>query len=722
MKHRVALALSLISLAVLAGCGGSGSSTPPTSSQPLSKNWQLTLADQIDPTSGADFTGGLTGGFLLQTGKTVAGSFNYAIAPAGTVPCAGGAASVSGTVSGQSVTLNVVAGGQTFTLMGTLSSDGTSMMGNYTTSAGVPVSGGGVCGAAQTGATWSAVAIPAITGTFQGDIHNGSVYQLTGNLLQGPNVGAAGATVTGELISANDPCFVHASVTGTISGSSVLLSVIADNGAVLGQIGTTGGTAATFGNAGGGGGLVLRGINGGGFSTSSKCSAGGGNVCLGTLAANCAQPVSFSFSSIAFPPQLVGSSRSQTVTLTNTDPSGTSQSGTLTFNVGSSEFGIVPAPNFSAQGNAPCPSALPPGTAEPFTLVPNQSCTITLTFTPQQSCTWGPNKDENNPNNVPPLKCPAPLPPASLIADVASSPDGDTSFMEVISGTGLSAIEPVEAQLGFSAIAQGQTSPQQILTLVNSSASPVTILPAVSGTTCVPGPITVPRAPGAVPGLQIVTQGSLVLPATYACDLDSVSGLPNFPISSDNCTGVTLGPGKSCTFEVTFTPQPGIANANDLTTNDSDYFIQLSTLQCAGAVTSSCEIDSGRFPIDIKWNNQSPLRISPSGGFDFGIQVIGTDTVQSFTVQNDATDPAFITPTNPSGTTVEIVGISTSASSGFSQTNTCGSSLAPGANCTITVIFHPTGASLAQDIVVIQPKDPLSEGIAQRIYVWGRGQ
>ena len=201
-----------------------------------------------------------------------------------------------------------------------------------------------------------------------------------------------------------------------------------------------------------------------------------------------------------------------------------------------------------------------------------------------------------------------------------------------------------------------------------------------------------------------------------------MSGLPSFPISSDSCTGTTLNPGKSCTFDVAFAPQPGIAGANDLTSNDSDYFIQLSTLQCTSGVTSSCEIDSGRFPIDIKWNNQSPLRISPNTGFDFGTQVIGTDTVQIFTVQNDATDPAFITPTNPSGTTIEFAGISTSANSRFSQTNTCGTSLPPGASCTITVIFHPTGSKLAQDTVVILPKDSLTEGIAQTIYVWGRGQ
>ena len=736
MKHRVALALSVLGLAVLAGCGGSSTSNTGTNPQPLSQNWQLTMADQTDG-QGNDFTGGLTGGFLLQKGNTVTGSFSYGIIPApvqvNSVPCAGGSAQVSGTISGQTVTLTVTAGVQTFTLTGTVSADGSSMMGNYTTTGGVPLDGGGTCGVAQTGATWSAAAVPAITGSFQGNIHDGPVYAITGTLLQGANAGASSATVTGELFSEDDPCFTHAFLNGTISGSSVLLSVIGDSGLTIGEIGSGGGPGsapapAVFGAAGKGGGLILRGLSPGGFIP-IRCpkNAGGGNICLGTGSATaCRQPISFSMSSVVFPPLAVKMSRSQTLTLTNTDPKGATQSGTLTFGVVPSDFSPpAPAPplyNFSEQDTcAPPPTNI--GDAVPFTLAPNQSCTVTVTFSPVQSCTRNPLQTDADPSAVPPLQCPSVLPLAQLTVAVPTSADGNDTFSVDISGTGLSAIVPVEAQLGFGAVAQGQTGPPQTVTLQNTGAGPVRILPAIRGATCVP-PFTGPRTHGVVPGLQVVTQGSFFLPDSYACDVDDISGLPSFPITSDQCTGVLLDPGKSCTLDIAFAPQPGIAGANDITSSAFDYFLQLSTLQCTRpeAPDSPCEIDSGRFPIDIKWNNQSPLRISPNTGFDFGVQTIGSDTVQSFTVFNDPTDPAFINASNPTGTTIEFLSLSTTSSSRFSQTNTCGSSLAPGSSCTISVIFHPTATSLAQDRLVIQPKNDLTEGIAQIIYLWGRGQ
>lgn len=220
-----------------------------------------------------------------------------------------------------------------------------------------------------------------------------------------------------------------------------------------------------------------------------------------------------------------------------------------------------------------------------------------------------------------------------------------------------------------------------------------------------------------MPGLQVVSpaKDGSPFPDNSVCHFDlSTAGPPNFPITNDQCSGVTLDPGKTCTFNIAFAPQPDLANANDLTTTLDDFFVQLSSVPCSASVNTFCEIDSGRVPIQIKWNNQSPLRISPNAGFDFGIQSIGTDTIQTFTLFND--------PTDPNSTTVEFLSISTKSTSRFSQTNTCGASLAPGGSCTIDVTFHPTSTSLAQDTVVITPKNNLTEGAVQNIYLWGRGQ
>jgi len=58
-----------------------------------------------------------------------------------------------------------------------------------------------------------------------------------------------------------------------------------------------------------------------------------------------------------------------------------------------------------------------------------------------------------------------------------------------------------------------------------------------------------------------------------------------------------------------------------------DYFLELNTLQCSSAdnVTSNCEIDSGRFPVELKSESTKPAAdfpqwrgwiLEPDGGPD----------------------------------------------------------------------------------------------------------
>ena len=105
----------------------------------------------------------------------------------------------------------------------------------------------------------------------------------------------------------------------------------------------------------------------------------------------------------------------------------------------------------------------------------------------------------------------------------------------------------------------------------------------------------------------------------YNCDSDSGTSLPNFQISSDTCTGATLAPQEGCSLQITYVPQPNTV----IPSGGLDYFLELNTLQCwpAGTTPSEsnpCEIDSGRFPVELKANGPSTLRMSPSAGLDFG--------------------------------------------------------------------------------------------------------
>jgi hypothetical protein len=77
--------------------------------------------------------------------------------------------------------------------------------------------------------------------------------------------------------------------------------------------------------------------------------------------------------------------------------------------------------------------------------------------------------------------------------------------------------------------------------------------------------------------------------------------------------------------------------------------------------------------------NGDLVTLSPSG-LGFGAQLVGTPSTQQ-----------TVTMTNISISPVTISGVTTGGSNGseFAQTTTCGSGLAPGANCTVTEVFTP---------------------------------
>ncbi len=714
MKKPVHCLLLLTCLAVLAGCGGSSNSGQPANGA-LAGNWQFTMAAPADNS----YLGGIQGGFLLQKDKSVTGGVVYAVqlpAQAGGVPtlCSGGSAPVTGTFDGTTVNLTVAAGKLTFTLTGT--SNGTTMMGTYTSTDGQG------CGTAQSNLQWSATLVPPLTGTVQGSFHsaiNPSLrdqnFPVTGSFIQGPNIGASNATVTGTLIFQDYPCLTSASVNGQISGNSLILQVIAPNGLNVGRIGAPAGqsnpspvTIASTTN-----GMVIQGANGYGVSTKS-CPGGNvagdiGNVCLafGT-ATTCNQPITLTPPSLVFLPQLLTSAvTTQTITLTNTDPSNAPITGlSLSFNPqagGTSLFGLsdfTGLPNFSEQDS--CASSQ----GASFNLDPQQSCTITILFTPQQSCPWLP---ATGLGGQPPVLCPYPL-TASLMVNSTVSADSDTTFAVPIKGTGLSVVVPSDPELDFGAEALGESSPPQTLSFTNSGAGPVQILPALSSPCVNPpsGVLTLPRplVAGSVAGLQVDTgnispNGSTI---NYNCDSDLASMLPNFQISGDTCTGILLAPLASCSLQVSFVPQPSTALVPPL-----DYFLELNTLQCTSATTADCEIDAGRFPVELKANVPSVLRMTPGAGLDFGTLPVHVISLpQTITIYND--------PTDPNAGTINFTG--NVGQGNYTEIDTCIGSLAPGASCTVTVTFQPTSIGPNTGAITIG----YTGGQIQTIYLRGSGK
>jgi hypothetical protein len=730
-RERIFLFLLLAGIAASCGCGGNGSGGTNQQSNPsISANWQFTMSAPSD----GSFLGGLQGGFLLQSKGSVTGSVVYSIAlppqsGGSATVCNSGSAPINGTINGQTVTLTAMGGTQTFTLTGTLSADGTTIAGTYSST------DGNGCGTAQTGLQWSAVSVPPLNGAVQGSFHStgsGAVtslkdqdFPITGSLSQGPNIGASNATITGTLTFQNYPCMATASVNGQISGNTVILQLITPNGLNVGQIGSQPGNSVqsvVTVSSSASGGLVLQGEKGYGVSTNS-CKAGNtpgdvGNICLAFGSSNsCTQPITLTPAALTFPAQFLASTpTTQTLTLTNTDPSG------MTLNGLQLGFRVVPTgdtsnptdfdllPSFAETDN--CSPSL--GTT--FSLASQQSCTITVSFSPQQGCPWLPLASLGGaaPSQCPPfLPASVPSPPAQIAILTATSPtsaDVDNSFAVPVSGVGLSALEPSTPELDFGAEAVSESSAPQVVTFVNQGPTPVLILPPLSTPPCgTPGhsvPLPRPLTPGSVPGIQVVT--SAITPTTsgvsYVCDVDLLSNQPNFQITADGCSGTLLSPQQSCIVSVVFAPQPETGLASGL-----DYFLELNTLQCTSATTSNCEIDSGRFPVELKANLPSPLRMQPGAGLDFGPQPLGTPTVAlTVTLFNDPADPNSQT-VNFGGNIVK---------GDYSEIDNCGSSLAPGNSCVLNITFKPGVRGFDQGSLTIT----YNGGQTQTIYLRGTGQ
>jgi hypothetical protein len=142
-----------------------------------------------------------------------------------------------------------------------------------------------------------------------------------------------------------------------------------------------------------------------------------------------------------------------------------------------------------------------------------------------------------------------------------------------------------------------------------------------------------------------------------------ITGTDTADFARTHTCGLSLGVGKSCTISLTFKPsQLGPASASLTITDDALGSPQSVALSGTG--------------ITVGPN----ATLSPAS-LIFATQVLGTTgPVQSGTLGNYGTATLHITS----------IGVTGADSGDFVQTNTCGSTVAPGASCTLNVTFRPT--------------------------------
>ncbi|GAA3451920.1 choice-of-anchor D domain-containing protein [Dactylosporangium matsuzakiense] len=164
--------------------------------------------------------------------------------------------------------------------------------------------------------------------------------------------------------------------------------------------------------------------------------------------------------------------------------------------------------------------------------------------------------------------------------------------------------------------------------------------------------------------------GSVVTGSTSASQAVTVtnSGSASAPIGTIAVTGdfaqtttcgSSLAAGASCTVSVTFKPTAAGSRTGAL------------SITASGIANSVPLSGTGVAP--------GPIVNANPGSLTFGGTVVGTSAAtQTVTLNNSGTTAATVS--------------AIAASGDFSQTNTCGSSIAVGASCTVTVRFTPTAS------------------------------
>ncbi len=151
----------------------------------------------------------------------------------------------------------------------------------------------------------------------------------------------------------------------------------------------------------------------------------------------------------------------------------------------------------------------------------------------------------------------------------------------------------------------------------------------------------------------------------------TITGVNSGDFARVSTCGSSLAAGGTCSISVTFAPTAAGARAATLSVTDN-----------TNAVSGSMQTAS------LTGTGLVPLVSLSTTSLSFGYHMVGTNF-----------GPQTVTLTNTGNAPLTIGGIS--ASSGFSQSNTCGTQVVNGTSCTITVTFVPTVAGEASGALSI---------------------
>ncbi len=286
-----------------------------------------------------------------------------------------------------------------------------------------------------------------------------------------------------------------------------------------------------------------------------------------------------------------------------------------------------------------------------------------------------------------------------------------------LAGTGVAPVTITPASRAFGNVAIGSTSVARIFTVTNNSSGSIafSVTPSANFTktdncasvaahgSCTINVAFAPTAPGTVSGtvgvnysgtgspLSVAVTGTGIAPVSVnptsralgSVAVGSVSPAKTFTVvnsssaamaftitpsanftETDNCSSVAAG--ASCTINAVFAPT--------------------TTGAATGTIAISYTGFGSPLSVSLTGTGIAPLALNPTSQA-FGNVALGTTSAtRAFVLTNRGTtaQPLTITLASP-----------------FTQTNTCGSSLAGGASCTINVAFAPTTAAAVSGTVSV---------------------
>jgi FG-GAP-like repeat/Cep192 domain 4 len=216
----------------------------------------------------------------------------------------------------------------------------------------------------------------------------------------------------------------------------------------------------------------------------------------------------------------------------------------------------------------------------------------------------------------------------------------------------------------------------QIIALTGTGIAPVAGLN--------PGTLTFASLPvGSPSAAQTVTLSNT---GTVALTISSVVSSGDF--AQTNTCGGSLAVAASCTINVTFTPTAEGSRMGTLTITDN-----------------SNGVDGSRQTVALSGTgNGATVGLAPASVTFSGQLVNSTSAAQTVTL------------TNSGNAALTISGIA--AGGAYAQTNTCGTSVAAGANCAISVTFTPASAGASSGALTITDNAP---GSPQTVALSGTG-